>query len=688
MQLNDYPLFARDDCVPCPSQPPPCTCATNQQCVTILQGCNSCATPKCINNSSGSDGSGGGGGISGGAIAGGVIGALALVGILVGAYMLYRRRSKSLGVEGDTKPDVPASADAVLKREDPYEKDSRASSMSPAVHEAYQRYNEMMLLAQQQQQQQQAAQYAAAAAAVAPAVAGPSLDRRQSDGTSVLSDPFKDAQSILTTSASTQSTNVIPIHLVPHGSIQSSPQSPTSDGISQSSSTTPSRPPRAPDLNIDPLNATLNLEHVNVSKDSFRPPNVPYAHSQASGFSGMSNRTSVLSTGTYASDLLSEAPQIVTPASGAVRQFLGVAKAEVILAPGSNPSTPGSNYSSKTGSTSRVVRAPLRSPLAQSSFGPGDSVAETEHEGQEIEYPIRNPFSDENSFVGRSPTGSASTMGMPTPVPLPSTASPTRHAHLTDSAADTPRPLSTATAAGSFMAADIGSATLVRLESSASSNSARSQNRFTSAKLVSPMSAPLRQEDDSVMQAQQAHALALARARAEASGLPGPGLNRRTSEAGSVASNGGFSILESFTFVPPSPISSLPPRSPSSQRQITPELSSGSSTPSARQVQGMSTASNTSALAGYDFRIESDSLPVTPNTANVLQQQQQEQAAASAASNLTQRAPVKQSSTGKPQRQRASLDTLALTSDLSAFPLSFDEGMRDSFANLTNQLNK
>ncbi len=237
MQLNDYPLFARDDCVPCPSQPPPCTCATNQQCVTILQCVEIHSRRLSTTNFLG--------GILEDATRAQHLNVSIIHRVLMAleaeeesaeaplpavslAHLLWLAFSwaRTCFTDGGPSPSVlratpsqtsPASADAVLKREDPYEKDSRASSMSPAVHEAYQRYNEMMLLAQQQQQQQQAAQYVAAAAAVAPAVAGPSLDRRQSDGTSVLSDPFKDAQSILTTSASTQSTNVIPIHLVPHG---------------------------------------------------------------------------------------------------------------------------------------------------------------------------------------------------------------------------------------------------------------------------------------------------------------------------------------------------------------------------------------------------------------------------------------------------------------------------------------
>lgn len=519
-----------------------------------------------------------------------------------------------------------------------------------------------------------------------------SSNRRQSSHGSVQSNPFTDSQSIQTASDSSQSTNVIPIALVPHGSVTSPQrsQSPISDRPSQmqpsllsasstgSNGTTPSVPTRpavSPDLGIrfDPLSSSLNLEHVNVSKESFRPPKAPYAHSQASG---ISNRSSVMTSGSYASDIMYEAPQIVTPASGAVRQVLGVAKAAVVLAPGSNPATPTTANTLRTDTSSRL---PARSPLAQSSFGPSDVLAESDAEGQELEIHSHNPFGDEHSPMHRHNTDSMSSFGMPTPVPLPSTASPTRgtytHPHSPPpipSETEKDRPVSTFTQAASIIDAEIQGATLVRLASASSTstaNSMRSNNRMTSARFVSPSSAPLRVEEDRFLQDQQARALAAAQSNGRMNG----GFTRRMSDATSVASAGGDSLLESFTFVPPSPISSRPPRSPLAQQQQTSGLA-------ARQIQGMSNASalsTGSALEGYTFHIggpvrdsELPPAPSVPRNTDSLQIGQTDSMQLSRPS-----APVDTNGNKKAKpRQRASLDTLALTADLSAFPLNFDEG--------------
>ncbi|THH07472.1 hypothetical protein EW145_g3355 [Phellinidium pouzarii] len=85
----------------------------------------------------------------------------------------------------------------------------------------------------------------------------------------------------------------------------------------------------------------------------------------------------------------------------------------------------------------------------------------------------------------------------------------------------------------------------------------------------------------------------------------------------------------------------------------------------------MSTASTSSALEGYTFHIDQGqgSIPPMPPIPD--------SALPQAASSHSR--PPPSSANGKlGQRQRASLDTLALTADLSAFPLNFDEG-RGSF---------
>ncbi|KAG6861594.1 hypothetical protein C0995_014501 [Termitomyces sp. Mi166 len=472
--------------------------------------------------------------------------------------------------------------------------------------------------------------------------------------------PFDDATSIQT--AGTEGTNVIPIALVPAETQRSF--SPSSAGHTQSPTASPPiRPARSPDLYLD---------HVNVPGDSVRPP-PKYALSTSSGVSGFTNRNSFGSNASFSSDFLNEAPMIITPNKGAVRQVLGVVKAEVINAPGSLSS--GSD-SLKTPSNTRPVN---KSPLASTSFGPADM--NKEDDGQPID-----PFSDNasiNAEYGVSPVPTTSTFAR-----TPTT--PARESQQSEWVPETPnmpwtqtedtsRPSSISTQAGSVV--DIGSATRVHVGLSPNGGS-RSPYRTTMGRLISP-STP----NSANMQDQQ-------RAQAQAQGqTQGSDANRRVSggSAMSATSTRADSILEFFPFVPPSPISDRPVRSPpvsplaqQSFNNITPPISSktqhvikvappsplaqeafsenkppanaqvnaddGNSLPPPpnRQTLGMSTGSelstSSSGLGSFPFQIETGESSTPPSSFNH-------------------------------NRQRASLDTLALTSDLSSYPLGFD---RDS----------
>ncbi|KAG8935135.1 hypothetical protein FRC02_008486 [Tulasnella sp. 418] len=175
--------------------------------------------------------------------------------------------------------------------------------------------------------------------------------------------PFSDAASV-----STLSTNVIPIAYVPPSSASMS----ITDGIGQSgrqgamSPLPPSRPARAPDLDLRlPPSA---VDRASLAEGELKAPKTPYAHSTRSGVSGVSSRASTISS---ASSVLYENPTIVTNARVG-KQVLGVVKAEVIAIPSaSSPSTP---------STARLViphsvarsRVSQKSPLGASSFFPED----------------------------------------------------------------------------------------------------------------------------------------------------------------------------------------------------------------------------------------------------------------------------------------------------------------------------
>jgi len=435
--------------------------------------------------------------------------------------------------------------------------------------------------------------------------------------------PFDDVNSIQT--AITEGTNVIPIALVP----------PESDAVPSS----PTRPVRTPDV-------SLNLEHLNVSHDNLRTG----AGSTRSEFSGIS-RNSYMSSASYASEFLNEAPMIMTPTQGAVRQVLGVVKAEVINTAASD--------SLKPPSFSKPV---VRSPLALKSFGPNQTL-------QAGQNPIHDPFADENMSTqtnyGISPAPSASTFGA---------SRDHRESGQSTLVLDVPstswndRPASMSTQAGSVI--DIASATRVNL--GFKSQGTGGLYRTTVGRLVSPNIGV------GAFQDEQRRAL-----EEQAQGL----YVRRVSGSSvlSATSTRADSILESFPFVPPSPISDRPirspPVSPLSKQSFT---ASGSSTPTNtlaapsplthqsfsidtrsetaskgfsnddplpappnRRLLGMSTGSNistaSSGLGSFPFQIESESsaIETPPLTAyNGL--------------------------------KRASLDTLALTNDLTSYPLSFD----------------
>ncbi|KAJ6613483.1 hypothetical protein B0H10DRAFT_2048701, partial [Mycena sp. CBHHK59/15] len=559
-------LFPRqsDNCLQCPTTPA-CNCAANQQCFLINRDCNTCATVRCVSveatNSSSSVG------VSKGAVAGAIIAALIFLALAVCLFLWYRRRLRLRKFPGhEVNADIPASAETVLKRPDPTEKPSTPSPIEPNIVRVYSSSNMTIDLDPQSQNSP---------------LHSPSRH-------SVQSNPFSDNHSIQT--AGTESTNS-------HGSL--SDTMPTT-------STSPVRPVRSPDLNLD---------HVNVSRDSIRPPNALYAPSQRSENSYLANDHN--------------------PVKGNVR----VVKAEVINAGTLSPvSAEGSRLSTI------ASRPSVGSPLASRSFGPGDVVKEEDE--------AANPFRDESS----SPSASVTTFGH---------ASGTHNSVRSDWA-DGPtlpwtrsedRPSSMSTQAGSVI--DIGSATRVNVSLNGlgggyatspltGGSFPRSPFRTTMGRLVTPNLGSLEE--------QQQRALDHAQARAHAQGGDHP--NRRISDS-SVMSAAADSILESFPFVPPSPISdrpmrSSPPVSPLGQQTFSSSVSTPRRTEFPKTQKGDDSDSD---------------LPAPPNRRTLgMSTASQFSTASSEPSNPP---------TAFNGRQRASLDTLALTSDLSSYPLGFD---RDSVA--------
>lgn len=571
----------------------------------ILSLCNRCGENKCV--PAASSPAKPNSGVSKGALAGGVVGAILFLALSIAFFLRYRRRYlvKKALAQRDVK-DVPAPAALVLNRPDPIEKSASELTSSTQTTNLTSVY----------------------------------LGSHQFSSSHPLSNlpppppvnPFDDANSIQT--AVTEGTNVIPIALISPESRRTSLSSSDTSSPSATSSG-PVRPPRSPDIN-------LNLDHVNVSHDNLRRG----APSTRSGASGMS-RNSYMSSASYSSEFMNEAPVIVSSGKGAVRQVIGVTKAEVMNA------SAASSDSLKPPAYGRVTAR--SSPLAASSFGPDDTVKESD-ENQE-----GDPFTDNDSnhaSYALSPSPSSTTFGHQ----VHSNAS-----HLPPSSWGRgdiqSRPSSMNTQAGSVV--DIASATRVNvgLKTAVSASTFRT----TMGRLVTP--------EMGTFQEQQHRAIAHAQTQAHSQGL-----HTRRISASSAVSNTADSILESFPFVPPSPISDRPVRSP----PVSPlGNQSFASSPNNQHtfvvapptpVRGQAFGSEVADSSGLDS-------PLPPPNRRMLglSTGSQLSTASSGLGSFPFQIDTEPTEHSQPTayngRQRASLDTLALTNDLSSYPLDFD---RDS----------
>ncbi|PPQ84261.1 hypothetical protein CVT25_011908 [Psilocybe cyanescens] len=625
------PLSARAciDVSTCPDLIP-CACTATELCVQISRDCNTCPRNQCVSQTPSKSS---GGGVSKGALAGGVVGAIVFLGLVI-AFFLHRRKAalvrKHRSHPREIKKDIPASAETVLNRPDPTEKppsEPRPSSNTIDLDP-----------------------HSQASSSHPPQGFRPPLPN-----------PFDDNNSIQT--AGTEGTNVIPIALVP---ADSNRLSSTHSDSHTSTSSLPTRPARSPELN-------LNLEHVNVSHDNIRPN----GYSQSTR-SGISSRNSYMSNASYSSDFLNEAPMIMTSSKGNVRQVLGVVKAEVISAGSLSANNSSDNL--KPPAYSRPV---TKSPLASTSFGPSDMLTEAD-ESQEA----NNPFNDNMSThvnYSASPAASTTTYGRLSTQGVDQSGEtnwvPDGPNLPWSRTVDQSRPSSMSTQAGSVI--DIASATRVNvgLRTPASANSYRT----TMGRLVTPPTG----NEGRTLQEQQQLALAHAQAQAQAQGLD----RRRISSSSvlSATSTRADSILESFPFVPPSPISDRPIRSPPVSPLGQQSFTSSSSPlhqhtfvvapPSPATIQTFTPDATKAAFPSPDD--QGDALPAPPNRRTLgLSTGSQLSTMSSGLGSFPFQIESDPPAESRPPpspfnvaRQRASLDTLALTSDLSSYPLRFD---RDS----------
>lgn len=416
--------------------------------------------------------------------------------LVVVGYIFYRRRESRKEATAkdkalaDVKPDIPARADAVLSRPDPHVRTQSSKTNSekttPNVTElgvvrVYENESNINL--------------------------DPAQDA-QSTKTSARSNPFSDgdATSIQTASERSQSTNVIPIALVPPGS-HSSGNSCT-QGHHQDSSSDGVDPGLHPDFSYGNIRA-------------------PYASSARSGISGKTFMT----TSSVAS--FDEQPTIMTPQQGVMRQVLEVTQAQVVRVPsnGSSAASKGSRGLNRKGSRNTIGKSPLNK-----SYTPTD-IPLVATSSASATRNLNNPFNDpDNKDVHRSQARrTTDTFGQP---------------RYDEEPAYTEEPLNDSKNHRlSFDDAYSVKADIVVAER------AIINMRSPSAQ-SGPLSPSLIYSPATSMRTSGARTDVYERDYDDVSNRPNSTLSSNT------ASSRTDSVLSKFPFVPPSPISSLPSRSP------------------------------------------------------------------------------------------------------------------------------
>ncbi|KZT06505.1 uncharacterized protein LAESUDRAFT_653225 [Laetiporus sulphureus 93-53] len=635
---------SRRSCVTCTSPLAACSCSSSEECVLIDLSCDACPHYECISQQSSSSGSSG---ISSGALAGAVIACVVFLALVLGAFWFYRRRLRQRRLAGaavEDKVDAPARAEDVLNRPDPNEKGESEQSTVRFYTGAT---GGTINLDPESQ-----------AGSTTHATDGHSRSESSTEN------PFGDNHSIQTTSTGTQS-NVIPIAFVPPASFTDSHHSGASSG--------PVRPSRAPDLD-------LGMEQ---SRDALAGKSGD-GQSQLSGVSGINNRASYLTTGSFGSDFLNEAPVIVTPTRGVVKQHVvGLVKPEMIrTSPQSSPKSGNTHLRAQSGST----RPPVRSPLAAASFGPSDVVAEIPEDDHDA-VARSDPFGDEHSLLNRdgsqrSPAPSTSTFGTPDATKLQhSRSTSAQNSNEPDVPSAGNRPLSTYTQAasivGSVIGAEISSGTRVHLgldqfstpatASSGVLNTPRTPYRMTSAKFLNtPPSgnSALEQEQQRAMQ--------------DIDQFQGSRMSLASVVSTSTRAD---SILESFPFVPPSPISNRPIRSPP-RSPLAQQSTAGNKFAQVQRSPVREAPSRESAREAPVSPLPPPPRPMNRKALGISMASQSSTASNGLSSfpfqidtGISEDASSNPAPSSFPGRQRASLDTLALTSDLSSYPLNFERNM-------------
>jgi hypothetical protein len=290
--------------------------------------------------------------------------------------------------------------------------------------------------------------------------------------------------------------------------------------------------------------------------------------------------------------------------------------------------------------------------LAATSFGPADVVREVDENPNTI-----NPFSDPNSTLattsGSSPTPSEAMLGHPPP-------------YQSDSEPPPKDPLSRPSSMSTVTGINLGYNQTLHPSSSlqhGSNTKAAAEPSTTGA---------------STLEEQQQRALAHAQAQAQAQILDD---GKRVSSASVTSSvSRTDSILESFPFVPPSPISDRPARSPPISPLVQQAFSGCVTSPLAQVLANPHSVVASKAVIDNVQTSVTDDLPAPPNRRNLgLSTGSQLSTTSTGLGSFPFQidpSPTSEGPSAPPSgysgRQRASLDTLALTSDLASHPLRFD----------------